>query len=167
MIWPPQCVDSRRCALQRCGAGDWTSRAPCARSAIRPKLRWFLAAHQLGWDMKELRKEWPRVGEVPFTSERKRMTTIHRMVEAIEEFDSPIADAPYVFYTKGAVDSLLDVTSQVLLGKEVVPLIDELRAASWRPMNALPAEGQRVLGVAVRLWFQDDQPPRDPDAHRG
>ncbi len=38
-----------------------------------------LAADQLGWDTEELRAEWPRVGEIPFTSERKRMTTVHRM----------------------------------------------------------------------------------------
>ena len=38
-----------------------------------------LAADQLGWDTEELRAEWPRVGEIPFTSERKRMTTVHKM----------------------------------------------------------------------------------------
>ena len=122
-----------------------------------------LAAHQLGWDMQELRNEWPRVGEVPFTSERKRMTTIHRMADDIRQTDSPIAEAPYIFYSKGAVDSLLDVTTQVLVDKDVVPLTDELRARILATNERFASQGQRVLGVAVRLWNETDL-PEDPTA---
>ncbi|MCB9161522.1 MAG: cation-translocating P-type ATPase [Caldilineaceae bacterium] len=122
-----------------------------------------LAAEQLGWEIKDLRAEWPRVGEVPFTSERKRMTTIHHMSHEVRESDSPIGEAPYIFYTKGAVDSLLDIASGVLVDKEVVPLDDAVRDRILETNAEFARSGQRVLGVSLRLWY-DDELPEDPDA---
>ena len=117
-----------------------------------------LAADQLGWDTEELRAEWPRVGEIPFTSERKRMTTIHRMSDEAEQYDSPWTNSPYVFFTKGAVDDMLDITAGVLVDKEVVPINDELRERILATNERFASEGQRVLGVAVRLWDDAELP---------
>ncbi len=117
-----------------------------------------LAADQLGWDTEELRAEWPRVGEIPFTSERKRMTTVHQMSAEAKQFDSPWTNAPYVFFTKGAVDNLLDITSGVLIDKEVVPMDDELRRRILETNERFASEGQRVLGVAARMWDDSELP---------
>ena len=109
-----------------------------------------IAAAQLGLLKSDLDRRWPRVEEVPFTSERKRMTTIHRVNVTAEETDAPWCCGPYVGFAKGAVDSLLDVSSRVWAGDEAVPLSDELRARIEAANNRLAGEGQRVLGVAFR-----------------
>ena len=117
-----------------------------------------LAADQLGFDMDELQAEWPRVAEVPFTSERKRMTTIHKMSTAVQASDVPWKGAPYVVMTKGAVDGLLDVSSQVLVENEFVPLDDELRERIEASNVEYAGKGQRVLGVTFRIWDAAELP---------
>ena len=67
---------------------------------------------------------FPRVAELPFDSVRKRMTTVHRtpqsptelpesLVPVWERRVTPEAPPSYLAFTKGAVDGLLDVSSQV------------------------------------------------------
>ena len=120
-----------------------------------------LAARELGFEKEELEAEFPRVGEVPFTSERKRMTTVHRMPETVREYDVPWRDAPYVVFTKGAVDSLLDVTSHVLVDKEFVPLDGELRQRILDANAGFAQQGQRVLGVSFRIWEEPELPAKE------
>ncbi len=108
--------------------------------------------------MDELNAEWPRVAEVPFTSERKRMTTVHKMSNAVKASDVPWKGAPYVVLTKGAVDSLLEVTNQVLVKNEFVPLNDELLQRIEASNIHYAGQGQRVLGVTFRIWDSPDLP---------
>ncbi|OPZ64408.1 MAG: Calcium-transporting ATPase 1 [Firmicutes bacterium ADurb.Bin506] len=84
-------------------------------------------------------EQWaPRVAEIPFESERKRMTTLHRLPES------------YLCCSKGAPDEILNVCTHVLAGGQVMPLTEELRARIEQT-NARLAEGAlRVLGVAQR-----------------
>ena len=111
-----------------------------------------VAAARLGLWKAELEKVLPRVAEVPFDSERKRMTTVHR-VTTIAGSNLPtlgIGSPPYVAFSKGAVDRLLDVSSQVWVGGMAEPL-----SATWRQRIAaahdrLAQNGMRVLGVAFR-----------------
>ena len=117
-----------------------------------------LAARELGFEKSTLEAEFPRVSEVPFTSERKRMTTLHRMTPTVREYDVPWRDAPYVFLTKGAVDSLLEITSEVLVDKEFVPLDQELKTRILDANADFAQQGQRVLGVAFRIWNSTDLP---------
>ncbi len=117
-----------------------------------------LAADQLGFDLRELQAEWPRVAEVPFTSERKRMTTIHKMSAAVQASDVPWRGAPYVVMTKGAVDGLLETTSQVLVENEFVPLDDELRERIETANIDYAGKGQRVLGATFRIWDSPELP---------
>jgi P-type Ca2+ transporter type 2C len=97
-----------------------------------------------------LDKRWPRVGEAPFTSERKRMTTIHEISVGENGSDAPWVTFPFVAFTKGSVDGLLDVSSQVWSGESAVPLTAELRESILRDNASLAQQGQRVLGVAFR-----------------
>jgi Ca2+-transporting ATPase len=121
-----------------------------------------LAAHELGWDLDALQEEWPRVAEIPFTSDRKRMTTIHRMTPMAEQYvrDVPWAASSYVFLTKGAVDGLLEITDSVLVDKEFVPLDDKLRRRIIDTNERYALEGQRVLGMAVRVWDDPELPEK-------
>ncbi len=109
-----------------------------------------VAAAKLGFDESELDKRWPRVGEIPFTSERKRMTTIHRVEADRDDKIAPWGDAPYVAFSKGAVDSLLTVSGKVWDGENAAPLDAEMRERIEEANAALAGKGQRVLGVAFR-----------------
>ncbi|MCP5100528.1 MAG: cation-translocating P-type ATPase [Chloroflexi bacterium] len=121
----------------------------------------IVAASKIGYKKGSLDEEWPRVGEVPFTSERKRMTTIHEVTKGRNKPNSPWRGSPYVAFSKGAVDSLLQVTTGVLSGDEVVPLDDEMRTRIHEANAKLAQQGQRVLGVAFHpmetIDFEDEE----------
>jgi Ca2+-transporting ATPase len=109
-----------------------------------------VAACELGLEKETLEERWPRVAEVPFTSERKRMTTVHETRVPPAETNAPWRDAPYVAFAKGAIDSLLDITGRVWVGDEAVPLDEELVERINSANADMAANGQRVLGVAFR-----------------
>ncbi len=109
-----------------------------------------VAAAQMGLPKYVLEKSWPRVAEVPFTSERKRMTTVHQVKERDQEAAVPWCEQEYVAFAKGAVDSLLQISDRAWAGDEAVPLTEELRQRIDAANDRLAAEGQRVLGAAFR-----------------
>ena len=119
-----------------------------------------VAATRMGLPKPLLEKTFPRVAEVPFDSERKRMTTVHQVPQSLEEVVSQIQSIwdwnmiigkdNYLVYTKGSVDGLLDITKGVLLDDRVEPL-DELWRTRIEKANAnLAEQGIRVLGLATR-----------------
>jgi P-type Ca2+ transporter type 2C len=109
-----------------------------------------VAAAQMGLPKYALEERWPRVAEVPFTSERKRMTTVHKVDAADEDAAVPWCGRGHVAFAKGAVDSLLEISEQAWAGEEAVPLTDDLRQRIVQANDAMAAEGQRVLGAAFR-----------------
>lgn len=121
----------------------------------------ILAAKKLGFDKEELDKKWPRVAEVPFTSERKRMTTVHK-VDEDRQSDLPWRDTPYVLLSKGAVDSLLQVSNRVLVDNEIVEIDDEWRQRIEKANDELARQGQRVLGIAFR-FCEAAEPPTEEE----
>ncbi len=143
--------------LKQTPSGEWRAIGDPTEGAL------LLAAKKLGYDKAELDDRWERVGEVPFTSERKRMTTIHRMDESVQQSDLPWRDTRYVLLSKGAVDSLLQVSSQVFVGTEIVPLDDDWRQRIEAANDDLASQGQRVLGVAFRL-YDGPEPPADQES---
>ncbi|MFW6068854.1 MAG: cation-translocating P-type ATPase [Chloroflexota bacterium] len=109
-----------------------------------------VAAAQLGLEKESLEERWPRVAEVPFTSERKRMTTIHERRNGTRELELPWEDVRFLAYSKGAVDSLLEISDRVWVGNEAVPLDDRMRERINKANAEMAQNGQRVLGVAFR-----------------
>ena len=87
-----------------------------------------------------------RVGEIPFSSERKLMSTLNR--------DSERGDRQTVF-TKGAPDVLLARCSSELVGENPVPLTVDRRAEIERTNLSLADEALRTLGVAIRRLTED------------
>jgi Ca2+-transporting ATPase len=122
----------------------------------------LLAAKKLGFEKEELDKNWPRVSEVPFTSERKRMTTVHRVDETARQTDLPWRESPYVLLSKGAVDSLLQVSDRVLVDNEVVAMDDGWRQRIEQANDELARQGQRVLGIAFR-FCEAAEPPTEEE----
>ncbi len=119
-----------------------------------------LASARFGMPKPALNEAFPRVGELPFDSDRKRMTTVHRLspelahgsVEAtLAEVLNPLAH-PYVAFSKGAVDALLDVAAYAWLEGEIVPLTEAVRARIVAANDQMAANGLRVLGLAYRFY---------------
>ena len=100
----------------------------------------------------DLERALPRVAEAPFDSERKLMTTVHRLAGGAPGLldHGPFGDAPFVAFTKGAVDQLLDVAREVWAEGRREPLGDDWRGRIAGANDQLAQGGMRVLGVAFR-----------------
>ena len=109
-----------------------------------------VAAQKVGHKKAELDARWPRVAEVPFTSSRKRMTTINKTMVDAADSDAPWKDAPYVAFTKGAVDNMLDISGFVYEGSQLEEMTPDLRNRIEEANAKLANQGQRVLAVGYR-----------------
>jgi Ca2+-transporting ATPase len=120
-----------------------------------------VAAARVGFTKTELEATFPRVAEVPFDSTRKRMTTIHAMPALPPTLPSRLGmlwdgvlgmdgNHHYIAFTKGAVDSLLEVAGAVWVAGRVEPLTASARERIAAANDRLAQEGMRVLGVAFR-----------------
>lgn len=102
-----------------------------------------LAAHRSGMPKDELNRAYPRVAELPFDSDRKRMTTVNRM------------EGTYVVIVKGAFDSLAPLC-----------IAGDLQAAS--AMNdQMSREALRVLALAYREMDSIPEHPTIDELERG
>ena len=110
----------------------------------------IVAAQKIGHKKSELDARWPRVAEVPFTSKRKRMTTINKTMAEAADSDAPWKNSPYVAFTKGAVDNILEISSHVYEGDKIEEMTPELRERIDAANAKLAQQGQRVLGVGYR-----------------
>jgi Ca2+-transporting ATPase len=119
-----------------------------------------VAAARMGLSKKLLSEALPREAELPFDSERKRMTTAHRLPASREELPEALRDlwnweaseeARYLAYTKGSVDGLLNIADSLFVDGQLVPLEEEWRARIEARNANLASQGVRVLGLAYRL----------------
>ena len=106
----------------------------------------IVAARKAGLSAQALNARFARIGEIPFSSERKLMSTVHTDAEREERL---------IALTKGAPDILLARCSHELVGKEAVPLTDARRAEIMASNDALAAEALRTLGVAFRSMLAE------------
>jgi len=122
---------------------------------------------------------FPRVAEVPFSSERKRMSTIHRSapftgqtqeeqtVNTVIESLMISTEAQLVAVTKGGVDSVLEVCDRVWMDGEPKPLTSEVRDRILKSNDELASNGLRVLGMGFRrLMDLPDEPTVDQVENR-
>jgi P-type Ca2+ transporter type 2C len=92
-----------------------------------------VAARKVGVDADRLNAEEPRVGEIPFSSERRRMTTLHATRHA---------------YSKGAAEDVLASCTSLLRAGEDHPVTESDRDAARAMERRMAAEGLRVLAIA-------------------
>ena len=118
-----------------------------------------VAAAKAGLWREDVETTYPRLAEVPFDSNRKRMSTIHRRKgQAPEQQDGP----EYVAYVKGAPDVLLPLCDAILEDGADVPLTDARRNHIDSIIRDLGQDGLRVLAVGYRyLDAIPDQPTAD------
>jgi P-type Ca2+ transporter type 2C len=119
--------------------GRWTVQGDPTEGAL------LVAARKCGLSSDALGRRLPRVGEVPFSSERKLMSTIHR--------DTQEEHAGIVF-TKGAPEVLVGRCAFEVLGDGRRPLTSARRTEILQTNEALADEALRTLGVAAR-WLEE------------
>ncbi len=114
-------------------AGRWFVKGDPTEGAL------VVLAAKGGVHPSETRLESPRIEEFPFSSERKRMTTIHTM-----------ADGRRLAFTKGAPEVLLERCASILVGDKTVPLGADRRAKLDEANEAMAGDALRVLGIAYK-----------------
>ena len=87
-----------------------------------------------------LKSELPRVGEAPFDSSRKMMSTVHEGKDGI------------VQYTKGAPDVVIGLCTHYLAHGEAVPMTEEYRASILHANKDMADRALRVLACAKRVY---------------
>ena len=97
-------------------------------------------AYKLGYDKESLSKEYVRIGEAPFSSERKMMSTVHRK-----------GDGSIVQFTKGAPDELLKRCTKAYIGGEQIDLTEEKRSEIMAHNKNMADRALRVLASAMRI----------------
>ena len=113
-------------------------------------------AFKEGFSKNDLKRSAPRIGEAPFDSGRKMMSTVHEVQNR------------YIQYTKGAPDEVLK-QCDTYLGKDnkILPLTDEVRNEILRVNKELADKALRVLSAAMKIY--NDAPkgydPADLENH--
>ncbi|MHB1315377.1 MAG: calcium-translocating P-type ATPase, PMCA-type [Christensenellales bacterium] len=103
-------------------------------------------ASSLGLLKPDLKAKAPRIGEAPFDSMRKMMSTVHQTEEGI------------IQYTKGALDEVLRHSSRYLDSEgSFLPLTDEVKGAILSVNKKMAGKALRVLCAAMRFW--PEEPP--------
>lgn len=111
--------------------GKWTIHGDPTEAAL------VVAARKAGMVHADLQSKYPRQSENPFTSERKRMSTVHTV------------DGQPVLFAKGAPHSLLDLCAKERSGETERPLTDARRAEILKRNEELASAAMRTLGVAT------------------
>ena len=95
-------------------------------------------AEKLGLSKNEKKKEYPRIGEVPFDSMRKMMTTVHNKADGVVQF------------TKGAPDEILKRCTHVYENGEAVVLTEDKRGEILGANKAMADKALRVLALGFK-----------------
>lgn len=120
-------------ALEEQPEGTWAVRGDPTEGAL------LVLGRKAGLREEALARDCPRVAEIPFDSDRKRMTTFHRVGSGI------------LACVKGAPESVLPGCSRILTASGEKPLAADDRQAIEREAARLAGEALRVMGLAYRM----------------
>ncbi len=112
--------------------GHWDIKGDPTEGAL------VVAADKAGQHRADLETQCPRVNEIPFTSETKRMTTLHATA------NGPVA------YAKGAAEIILDACAWVLTEDGAQPLDSAAREVILEQARQMASAALRVLGIATK-----------------
>lgn len=129
------CTDAKLALGETASTGDPTQTAVVDYAA------------KLGMPKYELEEKHPRVGEIPFDSMRKLMTTVHRDGDG------------FIQHTTGAPDVVLDRCTSVMRGGVAVPMTGEIKAEIRAANKSLADRALRVLAAGFRKY--DSAPDGD------
>ncbi len=95
----------------------------------------IVAAEKAGMRQNDLLKKWPEVGELPFDSDRKRMSTLHKGKTA---------------YLKGAPESILEISSKIIENGKVRKLTSADKKRITETNDSLTSKGYRALAMGYK-----------------
>jgi Ca2+-transporting ATPase len=113
-------------------SGRWMIKGDPTEGAL------VVATAKAGLWKEELEKETPRIGEVPFSSERKRMTTVH------------LSSKKKMAFMKGAPEIVLERCTKILSKGKVRKITEEDREKVLKVNEAMAMQALRNLGFAYR-----------------
>jgi len=113
--------------------GKWIIRGDPTEGAL------IVAAMKAGYDKDRVESEYPRVDEIPFSSERKRMTTIHRT-----------PNGGYIAFMKGAPEIVLSLCDYIQSDHEVRKLTEEDRSTIIKLNEEFAGNALRNLAIAYK-----------------
>ncbi len=96
-------------------------------------------AAKAGYKKEDLEQEYPRLREIPFDSERKRMSTVHQTPEG-----------QVILFVKGAPDQIVECCHSVRGNSKILPLSNSLKEKIAEQNKKLASGSLRVLAVAYR-----------------
>ena len=129
-------------AMALCSDSEWED----GRAVGEPTENALVAyAALLDMPKPQLTQEEPRVGEAPFDSMRKLMSTVHQSAQGI------------IQYTKGAPDELLKLCTQWWDGQQAQPMTQQKRDEISAENRRMAGQALRVMGAAFRKWPQAPQ----------
>ena len=132
-----ECVVCNDAILQQ-QQGDWTILGDPTEGAL------LTLAGKGGFYRETLNQTMPRVGEIPFSSERKRMSVI---CQDSEDWDKGV---DYILFSKGSPELVLERCTSIQQGEKLVPITDAQRNQILEQNNQMAGNGLRVLGFAYR-----------------
>ncbi len=143
------CNDARLDKVGENGSATWRMVGDPTEGAL------VVAAAKGGLSREGAEKVLPRTNEVPFDSERKRMTTIHQSCSDTASlcFDCP----PVLAIVKGAPDVILELADSVIVNGQPIPLTEEKRTEIISVNKEMAGKALRVLGVACRSVQSSDR----------
>ena len=97
----------------------------------------YEAAIEAGYQKKQMSERLPRIDEIPFDADRKRMTTIHQDGDG------------YLSLTKGAAETIVGICENAL-NSEGIQALDQDQIQ--QQIEQMAREGYRVLALAYRTW---------------
>ena len=101
---------------------------------------------EIGINREKLTKNFTRIGEAPFDSDRKMMSVL---------LQNNSQKSEKIIYTKGAVDNILEISTHILENGEILELTDEKRKMYLRAMSAMSDKALRTLGLAYRVLSEN------------
>ncbi len=123
----------------------------------------LVATSQAGLKKTDLEQALPRLAEFPFDADRKRMTTVHALPHKEISLPVPFAmiGSPFVAFTKGAVDGMLDLATHIWTDQRIEPLDDSWLGRIQMANDQMAQNGMRVLGLALRPLSEMPAGPKE------
>jgi len=122
-----------------------------------------VAARKFNLTKKDLEYSLPRKGELPFDSDRKRMTTLHgfsgqEMLNKYQIFQGKNHVKPaWISFTKGSLDGIIGRSAYLVHQQQVVPVTEDLKEELSKKNEEFASKGIRVLAVAFRTYDQEPE----------
>jgi Ca2+-transporting ATPase len=130
------------------GEDGWEIRGDPTEAAL------VVAAAKAGFEKSEIDRKYPRLAEIPFSSESKRMTTFNRLENGPDSF----LDSKLVAFSKGAPEVILGSCTKIFIDGEMKDFTPEKKQEIFEQVKELADQALRVMAFSFRP-FEESFPP--------